>query len=86
MPPPLTPDYEKFVASLSDEQATFLHVQLQGVRGQRVIPLREAVMNRVLDSEDKVGQARKMYHNYYRPTIPVVAIPVNGPHPVKKRR
>lgn len=85
MPEQLIPDFEAFVASLTDEQATFLHVHLQGVMGQRVMPLREAALNRVLDSEDKVGQTEKMYRRFFRPVEPIVAVRIGGPQPVRKR-
>jgi hypothetical protein len=72
----LVPDYVKFVESLEPTQAAFLHVQLQGVTKQSIEPLREALLNRVLDAPPMAGGVKRaMISDFY-----------TRPHKIKPRR
>lgn len=83
----LTPDVGKFVASLDDAQAAFLYVELQAIKGQKLYKLREALAERVLGTPSQGGSLRQqMVHKFYSPDAPIVAVPVYGPRPKKRRR
>jgi hypothetical protein len=83
----LVRDIEAFVASLTNAQTAFLHAELQGVRGQRVVPLREALLERITNTENPGGLRTAMFSEFYRPETPIVAVPINGrPYPIRKRR
>jgi hypothetical protein len=70
----LRPSDEEFAASLEPEQAAYLHAALQNVGGKKVMGLREAVMNRVLDVEDKLEMRVLAVLCFARPIEPVKAI------------
>lgn len=79
--PALVPDDRAFADSLTDEQAAYLHMRLQGVMGRTIIPLREVVMHRVLDAANPKELRASMELEFFRPAQPVVAVPI----PKRKR-
>lgn len=69
---PLTPDYEAFVSGLDDAEAAFLHAVLQSVRGSKVMGLREALLDKVLDSENPGTLRADMEARFYKTVRPKI--------------
>lgn len=69
----LIPDYEKFVASLTDAQATFIWAEMAQMKSKALFSVKEALYRRVIGVEDPSALRAAMYREFYKPEHPIRA-------------